>query len=156
MNALPGAPIPDFTLPCGAFFDPAATTITVKITATGFGDIDSVTFPGATLPTNGTNSLNDTNLYGAQNLVSSASSPTNFAGNAGALALTGCLQTGACDACDDGLYCNGAETCSASACVAGPGCIGLCDEDQDTCDLFDLIFTDGFEGPPGFWSTLPG
>jgi hypothetical protein len=61
------------------------------------------------------------------------------------MSLSGCLQTGACDACDDGLFCNGAESCSGSACVAGPGCIGTCDEGQDTCDLFDLIFADGFE-----------
>jgi hypothetical protein len=154
---LPGAVTPDYTLPCGPFFDPAATTISVAIESDIIPIIDSISFAGASLPTNGTNSLTDTTVNTpTTNLVSGPSSPTNYAGNAGALALTGCLQTGACDACDDGLYCNGAESCSASACVAGPGCIGLCDEDQDTCDLFDLIFTDGFDGPPGFWSTLPG
>ena len=152
--SLPDAPVPDYTLPCGPFFNPTASSITVTVVAGG--PVDSIMFSGASLPTDGTNSLTDTSPGGVSNLVSGPSSPTNFAGTAGALALTGCLQTGACDACDDGLYCNGAEKCSASACVAGPGCIGLCDEDFDTCDLHDLIFTDGFEGPPGFWSTLPG
>jgi serralysin len=144
--SLPGAPVPDFTLPCGPFFDPAATTISVKITAPAFGDIDSITFAGATLPTDGTNSLTDTTLYAAPTLVSSASSPTNYGGTAAAMTLSGCLQNGACDACDDQLFCNGIEYCSGSACVAGPGCIGTCDEGGDTCDLFDLIFADGFEG----------
>lgn len=40
--------------------------------------------------------------------------------------------------CDDGLYCNGADTCLAGACTehAGDPCytIGLCDEDADNCD----------------------
>jgi len=144
--SLPGAVTPDYILPCGPFFDPAATTISVTITSTIFPTIDSITFQGATLPTNGTNSLTDTTVNTlTTTLVSSASSPTNYGGPAGAMALTGCLQTGACDACDDGLFCNGAESCSGSACVAGPGCIGTCDEGQDTCDLHDLIFTDGFE-----------
>lgn len=141
--SLPGAPVPDFTLPCGPFFDPAALSISVSVVVGG--PVDTITFAGASLPTDGTNSLTDTNPGGVSNLVSGPSSPTNFAGTASAMALTGCLQTGACDACDDGLYCNGAESCSASACVAGPGCIGTCEEEPDTCDLHDLIFVDGFE-----------
>lgn len=141
--SLPGAPVPDYTLPCGPFFDPAALSISVSVVVGG--PVDTITFAGASLPTGGTNSLTDTTLYAAPTLVSSASSPTNFGGAAGAMALTGCLQTGACDACDDGLFCNGAESCSGSACVAGPGCIGTCEEEPDTCDLFDRIFADGFE-----------
>ncbi|HJL30305.1 MAG TPA: MopE-related protein, partial [Polyangiaceae bacterium LLY-WYZ-15_(1-7)] len=38
--------------------------------------------------------------------------------------------------CDDGVFCNGAETCSAGACVAGePPCMAdqSCDEDMDRC-----------------------
>jgi hypothetical protein len=145
--SLPGAVTPDYILPCGPFFDPAATTITLTLSAPSFGTIDTITFAGATLPTNGTNSLTDTSVgTPTTTLVAGPSSPTNFAGNAGAMTLSGCLQTGACDACDDQLFCNGIEYCSGSACVAGPGCIGTCDEGADTCDLFDLIFADGFEG----------
>jgi hypothetical protein len=143
--SLPGAVTPDYILPCGPFFNPGATTITIDFT-TGFGSIDAVTFTGASLPTNGRDSLTDSTVGSpTTTLVAGQSSPANFAGSAGALALTGCLQTGACDACDDGLYCNGQESCSASACVAGPGCIGTCNEDSDTCDLHDLIFYDGFD-----------
>ncbi len=37
--------------------------------------------------------------------------------------------------CDDGLFCNGAETCVAEACVAGtdPCDGGECDEENDQC-----------------------
>lgn len=143
--SLPGAVTPDYTLPCGPFFDPGATSISITVVAGGF-PVDSITFAGSTLPTDGTNSLTDTTVGSpTTTLVAGASSPTNFAGTAGAMTLTGCLQTGACDACDDQLFCNGAESCSGSACVAGPGCIGTCEEEPDTCDLHDLIFADGFE-----------
>jgi hypothetical protein len=133
--ALPGAVTPNYTLPC-LFFDPAATSITID-----FVGADDVTFAGASLPTDGTNSLTDTNLPGPQNLQSSASSPRNFAGATGALALTGCLQLGTCEPCDDGRFCNGSESCAASACVAGtPPCIGMCSEAGDSCgaELIEL------------------
>jgi MYXO-CTERM domain-containing protein len=127
--ALPGAVTPDFVLPCGPFFDPSASSITIS-----FAGVDSITFTGASLPTSGTNSLTDSNLGAgnAQSLSSGASSPTNFAGAAGAMALAGCLQTGSCEPCDDGVFCNGAETCSGSACTATP-CDGICDEGAMTC-----------------------
>ena len=36
--------------------------------------------------------------------------------------------------CDDGLFCNGAETCNANSCVAGADpCSGVCDEAGDVC-----------------------
>lgn len=46
--------------------------------------------------------------------------------------------------CDDGLFCNGAETCAAGACVAGaPPCGGdPCDETSDSC-LVDPCDGDG-------------
>ncbi|MGD2108472.1 MAG: cytochrome c3 family protein [Phycisphaerae bacterium] len=40
--------------------------------------------------------------------------------------------------CDDGLYCNGAETCVDGSCVSGtsPCDAGVtCDEDTDTCEV---------------------
>ncbi len=37
--------------------------------------------------------------------------------------------------CDDGLYCNGAESCESERCVAGtPPCLGVCSEVDSTCD----------------------
>jgi hypothetical protein len=140
--ALPGAVPPDYILPCGPFFDPGAGIITID-----YAGLDSVTFPGASLPTDGTNSLTDTtNGTPTTTLATGASSPTNFSGAAGGLNLTGCLQLGTCDACDDGLFCNGLESCSGSACAAGSApCSGVCDEENDTCTLEDDIFADGFE-----------
>jgi MYXO-CTERM domain-containing protein len=121
---LPGAIAPDFTLPCGPFFDPAATSITVN-----FAGVDSVTFAGSAVPVNGDDSLN----RNGGSMVSGAATPVNFAGNAGALALTACQVAGTCDICDDGLFCNGTESCSGFACVATGACNQICDEDQDTC-----------------------
>ena len=122
---LPGAVPPDFTLPCGPFFDPDATSITIN-----FVGADSVTFAGATLPTDGTSSLNDN---GGASLVSAAATPKNFAGTTGTLALTTCLINGTCEPCDDGLFCNGQESCAVAACVAGTACQEICDEGADTC-----------------------
>lgn len=45
--------------------------------------------------------------------------------------------------CDDGLFCNGAETCSTSSgCVAGtaPCGAGACDEINDACITGDLLY----------------
>jgi hypothetical protein len=60
--------------------------------------------------------------------------------------------------CDDEAFCNGAETCSAGTCIAGPGdpCAGgpepLCDESGDVCvaclldaDCDDGAFCNGSE-----------
>jgi MYXO-CTERM domain-containing protein len=123
--SLPGAVTPNYTLPCGPFFNPAATSITIN-----FVGADSVTFTGASLPKDGINSLNDT---GAVTLVSAANSPENFAGTDGALNLTACLIAGTCEPCDDGVFCNGAETCKVAACAPGPACADICDEDLDKC-----------------------
>lgn len=126
--AMPGAVTPDFTLPCGPFFDPAASQITID-----FASADIITFAGSSLPTNGSSSLSDTNLTGPPNLVAGPSSPTNYAGQVGAMNLTGCLQAGTCEPCDDGLFCNGAESCAGSSCAAGIACMDFCDEVNDTC-----------------------
>lgn len=56
--------------------------------------------------------------------------------------------------CDDGVYCNGAETCSTGSCIAGtPPCIaGQCDEGQRICagclgdtECDDGLFCNGTE-----------
>lgn len=126
---LPGAVTPDFTLPCGPFFDPSATSITIT-----FVGADTVTFAGSALPKDGSGSLTDTNLYGTSSFQSGTNSPTNIGNSAGTLALMSCQIAGTCDACDDGMYCNGAETCSVAACAAGPKpCPKQCIEDTQTC-----------------------
>jgi MYXO-CTERM domain-containing protein len=126
---LPGAVTPDYVLDCGPFFDPNASSITID-----FAGFDDITFLGSELPTDGTASLTDSDLGAGQDLASGASSPTNFADDAGAMALAGCLQDGTCEPCDDGLFCNGPETCSQNACVPGLACPGVCDEDSDSDD----------------------
>ncbi|HSJ96274.1 MAG TPA: hypothetical protein VLC53_04330 [Myxococcota bacterium] len=124
--ALPGAPTPDFVLDCGPFFDPGADSITIDW-ANGF---DTLVFSGAVLPTDGATSLTDTTPTAAPTLVSGPNSPTNFAGTVGQLALTACLADGSCDACDDGLFCNGAETCIANQCESTGN---PCDPETQTC-----------------------
>jgi hypothetical protein len=123
--ALPGAPTPDFVLECGPFFDPGATSITID-----WGGFDTLVFSGSALPTDGAASLTDTTPTAAPTPVSGPNSPTNFAGTVGQLALTACLADGSCDACDDGLFCNGAETCVANQCESSGN---PCDPETQTC-----------------------
>ena len=61
-------------------------------------------------------------------------------GAVGVAEPSGCSSDGECD---DGLWCNGAETCDAGACVAGTAVVcddgvacttDFCDEDADACD----------------------
>ncbi|MBI1825865.1 MAG: IPTL-CTERM sorting domain-containing protein [Planctomycetes bacterium] len=61
--------------------------------------------------------------------------------------IDACAPNGACvhtldDAiCDDGLFCNGAETCTAAGCQSGepPCAIGeTCDENADTCTFIPI------------------
>jgi hypothetical protein len=58
-----------------------------------------------------------------------------------------CTHTTKDAACNDGLFCNGVETCSASTgCVAGtPPCTNVCDETNDKCVqcLTDTQCSDG-------------
>ena len=48
--------------------------------------------------------------------------------------------------CDDGVFCNGAESCVSGGCVSGTApCAGTCDEENDRCDT--CIDADG-DGVP--------
>jgi hypothetical protein len=54
--------------------------------------------------------------------------------------------------CDDGLFCNGIETCKGSVCIPGlPPCLGECSEESDVCpceedaDCDDGMFCNGVE-----------
>ena len=60
----------------------------------------------------------------------------------------GCVQCVSAATCDDGLFCNGTETCSGGQCVAGtaPDCTsfgtapcsqGICNENTNQCVSFD-------------------
>jgi hypothetical protein len=85
---LAGAVTPDFYLPSGLFFDPGAASITITINHPSLPGIDTMTFAGASLPTNGRDSLTDTTIHTpTTTLVASQSSPTNYNGAAGALPL---------------------------------------------------------------------
>jgi hypothetical protein len=54
-----------------------------------------------------------------------------------------CLHNNNTASCDDGVFCNAADTCSAGACTVHAGdpctsggeCADTCDEDLDTCNL---------------------
>jgi MYXO-CTERM domain-containing protein len=128
---LAGAVTPDYVLPCGPFFAPGATSIEIALVGA-----DSLTFAGTSLPTDGTNALFATD---AGVLSTGTNAPTNFASSNGSLSLTACQIAGTCEPCDDGLYCNGAEGCANSACVATSPCGSLCDEEADTCvECFDV------------------
>ncbi len=126
--ALPGAVTPDYVLPCGPFFDPSATLVTLN-----FSGVDTLVFSSAQLPTNGTLALVDASPGGAPSLSTAANTPTNVLGNAGQLTLTECQSAGTCEPCDDGLFCNGAESCANSACSAASPCGSLCDEETNAC-----------------------
>lgn len=135
--SLPGAVEPDFTLPCGPFFDPKATTIAID-----FVGADQVDFLGESLPTDGVQALIDSMPeVGAipdeltPTLAAGANSPTNFAGDVGSLQLEGCQLAGTCGACDDGVFCNGAESCGEGVCQDGsPPCPqDECREAQASC-----------------------
>jgi uncharacterized protein (TIGR03382 family) len=99
-----------------------------------FAGFDSVMFAGATLPKDGVNSLTDTNLTAnVASLVSGTNSPTNVNSAAGSVTLTTGQNNGTEDACNDGLYCNGVETCAAAACTGVAPCAQQCVEATDTC-----------------------
>ncbi|RJP34807.1 MAG: PKD domain-containing protein [Phycisphaerales bacterium] len=54
------------------------------------------------------------------------------------LDLAGPVSCDTDEECDDGLFCNGAETCLAGACADGASPCDdtqVCDEDQDRCDV---------------------
>jgi len=86
-----------------------------------------------------------------------------------ALVSSGCTGDGDCD---DGLWCNGAETCNAGTCVAGtaPNCDDgvactddSCNETTDSCDNIandancdDGLFCDGAETCDAFLGCLVG
>lgn len=127
-----GIVTPDYILPCGAFFDPTASSITVA-----FDTYDSITFTGAELPEDGVRSIEDlTAATLTTTLAAGAASPRNLAGDDGVVMLSACHTDGSCSGCDDGLYCNGGGSCMGSACVATeePCAMGLiCDEASDTC-----------------------
>jgi len=77
-TALAGATVPDYTLPCGPFFDPDAVAITID-----FVGADSVDFAGADLPAGSSDALYFT-IAGATSTA--ANTPQNFAGVDGFLA----------------------------------------------------------------------
>jgi hypothetical protein len=89
-GALAGGVTPDFTFSTTSFFNPNATNISISFSGSG----DSISFTGASLPKNGINSLTDTNLYAAQNLVSGTNSPMNLLGNSGSVNLSAPSPTG--------------------------------------------------------------
>jgi hypothetical protein len=78
-GGLAGGVAPDYSLPDGPFFDPAAASITIT-----FVGADAVTFNGSLLPTDGVNSL-----YATPGglLSTDTNSPQNFAGNDGMVNL---------------------------------------------------------------------
>jgi MYXO-CTERM domain-containing protein len=129
-----GIVTPDYVLPCGRFFDPAAASIRVE-----FSSYDSITIEGGLdLPVDGSSSIEDsTASTPTTTLATGTASPTNFIGDTGSVDLSSCLTAGTCSGCDDGMFCNGTGTCVGSACMAGtaPCAVGLtCDEDTDTCE----------------------
>jgi serralysin len=75
--ALAGVPAPDYVLPANDFFSTSGDTLTY---ASG---VDTLSFTGSQLPTDGTNSLN--RAYGASTFTSDRNSPTNFAGQTGSV-----------------------------------------------------------------------
>ena len=62
--------------------------------------------------------------------------------------IAGCEFTNNTDPCDDGLYCNGDDTCSGGACThSGDPCTppDACDEDNDLCGSPVEICDDGID-----------
>ena len=59
--------------------------------------------------------------------------------------------------CDDGLFCNGAETCNAGSCQAGSDpCPGQsCDEVADVCVAGGCVVDDDFESGTAGWNNDP-
>lgn len=129
---IPNAPPPDFVLPCGPFFNPDAASIIITFTGADSFQFDGVnTDADPDLPKDGDSALQVT---GAASATVSVATPVNYLGASGTLVLTACQIAGTCDACDDGDFCNGAETCSGSACGASNPCPGqMCDEAGDAC-----------------------
>jgi hypothetical protein len=65
-------------------------------------------------------------------------------------------ELNACDSsaeCDDGIFCNGVETCSDGACAAGRlpcgGSLPVCDETNERCQEYERSFDKGISSPAG-------
>jgi hypothetical protein len=78
-SSQPGAVPPDFTLPAANFLSTVADTISWA------GGVDVFSYGAGELPVNGLDSLNEPFQSNAR--TSAANSPTNFAGQVGALAV---------------------------------------------------------------------
>jgi hypothetical protein len=84
---------PDYVLPCGAFFNRAATSITIELVGA-----DAVTFAGSSLPESTTSSLHFT-VDGVASVASAT--PKNFANATGAM-TSACIGAGTCpSSCDN-------------------------------------------------------
>jgi hypothetical protein len=85
----PNYTLPDPTVPAnGLFFNPDATSITITFLGSG----DFMTFPGASLPTDGYHSLTDLNASGFEmgndnDIEMTVNSPTRFPNTAGQIDL---------------------------------------------------------------------
>lgn len=89
--ALKGVPVADYVLPMNNFFSTSGDTITY---AEG---VDSLTFSGSQLPTDGIDSLN--RAYGASTFTIATNSPTDFAGQTGTVPEPGVIGLVAAAAC---------------------------------------------------------
>jgi hypothetical protein len=79
--------VPDFTLPCGPFFNPDAASIKIELVGA-----DSVTFNGSSLPSSSTQALH---FSVAGSLSTNVASPKNFAGATTSMTAA-CLDDGDC------------------------------------------------------------
>jgi len=77
--ALKGVPAPDYTLAANDFFSTSGDTLTYA------GGVNSLTFSGSQLPTNGVDAL--FRAYGASTFTTGKNSPTNFAGQTGSVSV---------------------------------------------------------------------
>lgn len=84
---------PDYELPCGPFFDPEATSITVELVGA-----DSVTFSSSQLPASSASALHFT--AGGTGSTGTAT-PKNFAGTTKSMSAS-CLAAGNCPSSCDG------------------------------------------------------
>ena len=77
--ALKGVPAPDYTLGANDFFKTSGDTLTYA------GGVDSLTFSGSQLPTDGVDAL--FRAYGASTFTTGKNAPTNFAGQTGSVSV---------------------------------------------------------------------
>ena len=156
----------DLTTFTQSLVDEYQPSITYSSSACGYGCSDHASWHNrgypAVMPFEARMGQHNNQIHTSNDTLSFLGNNADHALKFAKLGLSFVIETGLADGpqctvnadCDDGLFCNGAETCNAGVCQAGSTpCPGQgCDEQNDVCTAGCLHDTD-FESGANGWTT---